>query len=285
MSNLGNLYFDVALRDMTDADIDKIKKKLEKVGVKMGVDVDRKTFEANIKEALKKKTFKVNIEASKNIKKAAIEANKNVLGRSVSDFLKDNTFKANVDLVVRKASVQQAIREAFAQAGLKYNTTASDARQNLIDTRTAKTNAYVEAQRALTELRKAQAASAHAANQQADAMERVNKTGERQKGVMATIREQVANAYAIYRVGRFLEGVIRISGEFQQQHVALQTILGDAQKADVLFSRIKGLAVESPFKFGELTGYAKQLSAFSIPYEELFDTLKRFGELSQFCPF
>lgn len=280
MSNLGNLYFDVALRDMTDADIDKIKKKLEKVGVKMGVDVDRKTFEANIKEALKKKTFKVNIEASKNIKKAAIEANKNVLGRSVSDFLKDNTFKANVDLVVRKASVQQAIREAFAQAGLKYNTTASDARQNLIDTRTAKTNAYVEAQRALTELRKAQAASAHAANQQADAMERVNKTGERQKGVMATIREQVANAYAIYRVGRFLEGVIRISGEFQQQHVALQTILGDAQKADVLFSRIKGLAVESPFKFGELTGYAKQLSAFSIPYEELFDTLKRFGELS-----
>lgn len=246
----------------------------------MGVDVDRKTFETNIREALKNKTFKVNVEANKNIKKAAVEANKSILSKSINDFLRDETFKANVELVVKKASVQQAIREAFAQAGLRYDTTASDARQNLIDTRTAKTNAYVEAQRALAELRRAQAASAQAANQQADAMERVNRAGERQKGVMATVREQVANAYALYRVGRFLEGVIRISGEFQQQHVALQTILGDAQKADVLFARIKNLAVESPFKFGDLTGYAKQLAAFSIPYEELFDTLKRFGDLS-----
>jgi len=280
MADLGNLYFDILLRDMTDADIDKIKKKLEKVGVKIGADVDRRTFEANIKAALKNKTFNVDLAASKNIKKAAVEANKTILSKSVTDFLKDKTFKANVDLVVKKASVQQAIRQAFAQAGLNYNTSASDVRQNLIDTRNLRTDAYVRAQKALEDYRRAQIASANAANKQNSAMERVNRTAERQKGVMAGIREQVANAYALYRVGRFLEGIIRISGEFQQQHVALQTILGDAQQADVLFQRIKGLAVESPFKFGDLTKYAKQLAAFSIPYEEMFDTLKRFGDLS-----
>ena len=67
MADLGNLYFDILLRDMTDKDIDRIKKKLEKIGVKIDADVDRKTLEKNIREALKNKTFKVNLEAGKNI--------------------------------------------------------------------------------------------------------------------------------------------------------------------------------------------------------------------------
>ena len=85
MADLGNLYFDILLRDMTDKDIDRIKKKLEKIGVKIDADVNRKTLEKNIREALKNKTFKVNLDAGKNIKMAAIEANKNILTYSVSN--------------------------------------------------------------------------------------------------------------------------------------------------------------------------------------------------------
>lgn len=270
LKNLGNVAVPVTLKVNKKVALDGLKQSLLNMTVPIGVRLkSSKDLAKDIQERMKNTSVKV-----------GIDANRNVLRSNVTQALRGQTFKANLDLVVQKASVQQAIRQAFAQVGLNYNTSTSDVRQNLIDTRNLRTDAYVRAQKALEDYRRAQIGSAQAANQQNSAMERVNRTAERQKGLMAGIREQVANMYALYRIGRFLDGVIRISGEFQQQHVALQTILGDAEKADVLFQRIKGLAVESPFKFGDLTKYAKQLAAFSIPYEEMFDTLKRFGDLS-----
>lgn len=270
LKNLGTVAVPVTLKVNKKVALEGLKQSLLNMTVPIGVRLkSSKDLAKDIQERMNNTSVKV-----------GIDANRNVLRSNVAQALRGQTFKANLDLVVQKASVQQAIRQAFAQAGLNYNTSASDVRQNLIDTRNLRTDAYVKAQKALEDYRRAQIGSAQAANQQNSAMERVNRTAERQKGLMAGIREQVANMYALYRIGRFLDGVIRISGEFQQQHVALQTILGDAEKADVLFQRIKGLAVESPFKFGDLTKYAKQLAAFSIPYEEMFDTLKRFGDLS-----
>ena len=57
-------------------------------------------------------------------------------------------------------------------------------------------------------------------------------------------------------------------------------MLGDAAKADEIFSRMKGLAVESPFTFQQLTSFTKQLTAYSIPYEELYETTKRLADIS-----
>ena len=51
-------------------------------------------------------------------------------------------------------------------------------------------------------------------------------------------------------------------------------------KAETIFNRIKDLAVVSPFQFKELASYTKQLSAYSIPYEELYDTTKRLADIS-----
>ena len=52
------------------------------------------------------------------------------------------------------------------------------------------------------------------------------------------------------------------------------------EQAGVLYERIKDLAVKSPFQFSELISYTKQLSAFSVPYNELFDTTKRLADIS-----
>ena len=270
LKNIGTVTVPVSLKVDKKIALDGLKKSLLNMSVPIGVRMkSSKDLVKDIQERMKNTSVKV-----------GIDVNKNVLRSNVTQALKGQTFKANLDLVVQKASVQQAIRSAFAQAGLKYNTTASDARQNLIDTRTMKASAYADAQKALADLRRAQLASSQAANQQGNSMQRVTEVAERQKGVFATLREQVANAYAVYRVGRFLNTAMRIGGEFQQQHIALQTIIGDADKANALFERIKNLAVESPFKMLDLSKYTKQLAAFSIPYEELYDTLKRFGDLS-----
>ncbi|WP_394852221.1 tape measure protein [Bacteroides uniformis] len=57
-------------------------------------------------------------------------------------------------------------------------------------------------------------------------------------------------------------------------------MLGDSMKAETIFNRIKDFAVVSPFQFNELASYTKQLSAYSIPYEELYDTTKRLADIS-----
>ncbi len=88
------------------------------------------------------------------------------------------------------------------------------------------------------------------------------------------------NIFSVYTIKRFCEQLIQIGGEFEKQHVALRSMLGDAAKADELFSKTKQLAIESPFTFQELNSFTKQLTAYSIPYEELFDTTKRLSDIS-----
>lgn len=85
---------------------------------------------------------------------------------------------------------------------------------------------------------------------------------------------------SVFAVERFVTSLARVRGEFELQQVALQAIMQDVDAADKTFSQLKGLAVESPFQFKELAGYAKQLSAYNIANEDLFDSLKRIADLS-----
>lgn len=101
-----------------------------------------------------------------------------------------------------------------------------------------------------------------------------------QSRIANEVKNQLSGYLSIYAAERFLGSVIQIGGEFEKQKIALRSILGDASKAETIFSQIKTLAVESPFEFKDLASYTKQLSAFSIPYEELYDTTKRLADIS-----
>lgn len=74
--------------------------------------------------------------------------------------------------------------------------------------------------------------------------------------------------------------LVAIRGEFELQQVSLRAIIQDARRADQIFSQIKGLAVISPFQFGDLVGYTKQLAAFQIPVNELYGTMKSLADVS-----
>lgn len=112
------------------------------------------------------------------------------------------------------------------------------------------------------------------------ALDKTNASLKSQDGIVRSLQGQIANMYSIYTLGRFATQLIEIGGEFQKQHIALQSILGDGAKTDAMFSKIKNLAIESPFTFQQLAGYTKQLAAFQIPYEELYDTTKRLADVS-----
>lgn len=86
--------------------------------------------------------------------------------------------------------------------------------------------------------------------------------------------------FSVRTVESFVSSLIRVSGEFELQRRTLQAIVGDVDSADRIFSKLQTLAVKSPFSFADLTSYAKQLSAFSIPTEELYETTKRLADVS-----
>lgn len=146
-----------------------------------------------------------------------------------------------IDVVVDKANTTKLIQDAIAKAGINTNVSAS---------------------------------------KYAGSLGGITKNMRTQFNLATQLRNQVANIYSVYAAARFLTQIIEIGGEFQKQRVALQTMFKDATKADVLFGQIKELAVVSPFEFKELAGYTKQLAAFNIPYEEMYDTTKRLADIS-----
>lgn len=107
-----------------------------------------------------------------------------------------------------------------------------------------------------------------------------NKTMFSQRNLLMQMSQALGIYFSIYQVGAFVKELANVSGEFEKQRASLATILQDTDAATKIFNQVKELAVVSPFNFKELTDYAKQLSAFSIPTNEIFDTMKRLADVS-----
>lgn len=90
----------------------------------------------------------------------------------------------------------------------------------------------------------------------------------------------MAGYFSITAAKGFLDQVIRVRGEFKQLDIALQTMLGNKEKADRLMADVVEMAAKTPFSLTELGQASKQLLAFQIPAEEITDTLKRLGDIA-----
>lgn len=84
----------------------------------------------------------------------------------------------------------------------------------------------------------------------------------------------------VYGAQQFAMSIIQAGGEIEKQHIALQSIIGDVQNANVLFNQTKELALNSPFTFSELNKDVKQLAAYGVEYDELYDTTKRLADMA-----
>lgn len=81
-------------------------------------------------------------------------------------------------------------------------------------------------------------------------------------------------------VGNFLTRIREVTAEFELQKVSLGAILQDQNKANQLFSQIKSFALKSPVSILDLTKYTKQIAAYRIETEKLFDTTKMLTDIS-----
>lgn len=256
MADLGNLYFDILFRDKTAEQRKKLKAEITKdLQAKLDVGFDKKKLVSDMKTLLQSEKFKINV-------------------------------------VVDKASTTQAVRAALQAAGLNTNFTASDLRAAKAAAIQTKAEASAAAARELARQRAARAAkaeldlanarerSANAARRHMTATLNMNGAMNSQLSIVGQLRNEFLGLYSIYAAQNFLRAVVDIGGELENQKVAMASILQDEGKATTIFNQIKKLAVASPFGVMDLNQYAKQLSAYSIPYNELYDTMKRLADIS-----
>lgn len=256
MADLGNLYFDILFRDKTAEQRKKLKAEITKdLQAKLDVGFDKKKLVGDMKTLLQSEKFKINV-------------------------------------VVDKASTTQAVRAALQAAGLNTNFTASDLRAAKAAAIQTKAEASATAARELARQRAARAAkaeldlanarerSANAARRHMTATLNMNGAMNSQLSIVGQLRNEFLGLYSIYAAQNFLRAVVDIGGELENQKIAMASILQDEGKATTIFNQIKKLAVVSPFGVMDLNQYAKQLSAYSIPYNELYDTMKRLADIS-----
>lgn len=101
-----------------------------------------------------------------------------------------------------------------------------------------------------------------------------------QSRVLQDLKNMALGYFSVRGASQLLSSLVRVTGEFELQKTTLAAMLGDLNAAEKTITKIQGLAVESPFQFKELTTYAKQLSAFSVPAEELYNTTKMLADIS-----
>lgn len=111
-------------------------------------------------------------------------------------------------------------------------------------------------------------------------MEDLNSETRNQSTLLRSLKGAAAAYFSIDGARRFVSELTRITGEFEKQQVSLRAILQDVAGADALFDKVKRLAVVSPFSVLDLTTYAKQLSAFSVPLDEIYGTTKMLADVS-----
>lgn len=73
---------------------------------------------------------------------------------------------------------------------------------------------------------------------------------------------------------------IKAAGDFEQQKIAFETMLGSAEKAKILLGQLKDLAATTPFEYTDIVNYSKQLLAMGISAGDVTTTIKMLGDIS-----
>lgn len=94
------------------------------------------------------------------------------------------------------------------------------------------------------------------------------------------LSRQLALVFSVSQIEGYIRKIVEVRGQFELQQVALRAILQDKDKADKIFSQTMQQALKSPFQAMQLVTFTKQLAAYRIESDKLFDTTKRLADVS-----
>lgn len=239
---------------VTDADINNILNKIQnmikkkELWVKIGVDPNSTTFIRNYGKSASELTAKLK------------EAN-----RAIERLQQQGNYWNGSGLTKAAQQVQQHIHELTMLR--KYSAMTGTEFERMIV-------------KSLKEETKERERAAKAAQKQAEANKKVGAEMQKQHGYLENLIRRLAVYASIGAVGGFLTKIREVTAQFELQRVSLGAIIQDQNRANQLFSEIKQFALKSPVKILDLTKYVKQVAAYRIETDKLFDTTKRLADVS-----
>lgn len=249
-----NIAVPVSVTINSSAAIQQLRQSLTNSKIKVGIEAkDPKDLVKDIEAKLRGRKIKVDMEADKNL-----------LVQSVKQALQGTAIKAQVDVNVDASAITRAVQSAINNANFTYN--PNGGRRNSSSGGSSNNNWGRTASNGLYESARASVS-----------LGRSLSTNIRLAGELGTA---LGTLSSIFGIQNLLRGIVEIGGQLENQRIALGAILQDGGKATEMFGKIQSLAVKSPFGVMDLNQYTKQLSAYGIEYNELYDTMKRMADIS-----
>ena len=224
--------------------------------MKMELDEQRKTDEQRAQS--KEKETERRIAADRRAYKASADLAK------AQNYKQNTTAQGALDFSKTANTLQRQITaiEYLKKARLSLNTTDANYKSTLeqINQAIAKHN------QALT-----------------DAGIKSQQLATRHRNLMNTagqLSRQLALVFSVSQIEGYISKLANVRGEFELQQRSLEAILQHKAQADQIFNKTVQLAVKSPFQIKELVTFTKQLAAYRIESDKLYDTTKRLADVS-----
>lgn len=188
----------------------------------------------------------------------------------MSDWLKQqrSAYYSNTNAVIADTNGVKTLRDHIAaikelqQARLSLNTTDKNYKQNL-----ASVN---EAIKQHSKVLKEAGVNAKSLGEQTSYI----------VGYLSRLAQRTAVVFSFGAAKSFVEQIAEVRGQFELSERSLEAILQNKPKADEIFNKTVELAVKSPFRIKDLVDYTRQLSAYRIESDKLYDTTKRLADVS-----
>lgn len=98
--------------------------------------------------------------------------------------------------------------------------------------------------------------------------------------IAGQLQRKLALVFSVSQIEGYISKLANVRGEFELQQRSLQAILQNKSQADEIFNKTVQLAIKSPYKIRELVSFTKQLAAYRIESNKLYDTTKRLADVS-----
>ena len=94
------------------------------------------------------------------------------------------------------------------------------------------------------------------------------------------LQRAFALMFSVSQIRGYINQIAQVRGEFELQQRSLEAILQNKTEADAIFNKTVALAVQSPFQIKDLISYTKQLAAYRIESDKLYETTKMLADVS-----
>ena len=116
-----------------------------------------------------------------------------------------------------------------------------------------------------------------AANESIGSLSGVNKSAQGLSLSLGKILGLMGGSYALKSL---YNQMVAIRSQFQSADVAIQTMLGNKEKADDLLMKVREYAKISPLEFGDITAATKMMVGFNIEAEKVPRFIQAIGDIS-----